>query len=308
MRDASNRSLTVAARWRVTAQMSTELVWLNGEITALSDAKIAVEDRGFLFADGVYEVVRLYGGKPFALGLHLDRLQKSCDGLMLKMPMQREPLVREIRSLIDRSGVRDGMLYLQLTRGVASRNHVFPIDVPPTLLFFARALPAIVPPDRQAGIKLHTVRDVRWRMCWIKSIGLAANVLAKNEALSHGADEAAFVDEHDVVSECTSSNLFLVSHGKLITHPVGPRVLPGITRHVVIECARALSIDVIERPIALAEAKAADEIFITGTTRQLAWVGGWDGATVASGRLGPVTMKLHDAFESRVARELGASS
>jgi D-alanine transaminase len=193
--------------------------------------------------------------------------------------------------------VRDGALYLQLTRGVADRNPVFPDGVPPTLLFFARSRPPIVTPDRAAGIKLFTVPDERWRKCWIKAIGLTANVLAKNDAVAHDADEAAFVDEHDVVAECSSSNLFIVANGKLITHPVGPRVLPGITRHIVLNLARELGIDAVERPFTVTEAKAADELFITSTTRQIAWVGAWDDAAVGGDRCGPVTWRLHQAFE-----------
>lgn len=283
-----------------------EWCWLNGQIVPLAEARVSVEDRGFVFADGVYEAMRLYGGRPFALDRHLARLENSCRGLKLSNPLNQAELSRQIRRLINHGSVRDGLLYLQLTRGACPRNAIFPTDVPPTLMFFARKLPPIVPIADQPGAKLISVADDRWRKCWIKAIGLTASILARNEAQEAGADEAAFVDENGTVAECTSSNLFVVIDGALITHPVGPRVLPGVTRDVVIECAKAGGIEVIERPLRLDEAKQADEVFITSTTRHVIWVNQWDDDRMPGTGCGSITRRLAEAFQRRVDEDTRA--
>jgi D-alanine transaminase len=162
----------------------TDLIWLNGETIPMADARLGVEDRGFQFADGVYEVIRLYGGKPFTLAEHLERLRKSAGGIQLPMPLAPDALAAEVRKFIPRTGVGDGMIYLQLTRGVCPRNHLFPETCKPTLLFYARPLPPVPPPGTAEGAKLWSVADERWRRCWVKSIALLPNVLAKNAASS----------------------------------------------------------------------------------------------------------------------------
>jgi D-alanine transaminase len=161
----------------------SDLIWLNGEIIPISEAKIGVEDRGFQFADGVYEVIRLYNARPFTLQLHLERLERSAAAIELPLPLNRDVLAAEILRLIAKSGVRDGMIYLQLTRGVSPRNHLFPQQIKPTLLFFARPLPPPQLPSEGEGVKLLAVMDDRWKRCWIKSIALLPNVLAKNKAV-----------------------------------------------------------------------------------------------------------------------------
>src|SRR5258708_4508233 len=150
----------------------TDWIWLNGEIIPMSDARIGVEDRGFQFADGVYEVIRLYRGKTFTLGAHLERLDQSTKGVEMSVPLDRAVLGAEIRKLIAKSGVRDGMIYLQLTRGAAPRNHLFPEATKPTLLFYARPLPPPNLPGEGEGVKLLAVTDERWRRCWVKAIAL----------------------------------------------------------------------------------------------------------------------------------------
>jgi len=148
----------------------SDWIWLNGEIIPMSDARIGVEDRGFQFADGVYEVIRLYNARPFTLDAHLERLQKSATGIDLPAPLDRPTLKNEIGRLIAKSAVRDGMIYLQFTRGVAPRNHLYPSTPKPTLLFYARPLPPANGPGEGEGAKLIAVDDDRWRRCWIKSI------------------------------------------------------------------------------------------------------------------------------------------
>jgi D-alanine transaminase len=233
--------------------MMNEMIWINGDVMPLADARVGVEDRGYQFADGVYEVIRLYDGRPFTLREHLERLERSAAGIRMTLPMDREALAAEILRFVPRSGVRDGMVYLQATRGCAPRNHVFPRNCPASLLFYARRLAPVEPSGEGPGAKLHTVPDERWKRCWVKSIALLANVLAKNEAVGAGADEAVFLED-GVVTECSSSNLFVVRGRKVLTHPVGPKVLPGITRLVLLQLAKETGVEMIERPVRLVEA------------------------------------------------------
>ena len=278
-----------------------ETIWINGEVIPMADARIGVEDRGFQFADGVYEVIRIYNGRPFTLGQHLARLERSCDGIQLPGVIHREALASQITQYIERSDVADGMVYLQVTRGVSPRNHLFPEKSSPTILFYTRPLPPLAAPGETIGVKLQSVPDERWKRCWIKSIALLANVLAKNDAVSRGGDEAVFIED-GIVSECSASNFFAVSAGRIITHPVGPKVLPGITRLVLTEIAHELGIEWIERPLRQAEAMTADEVFITSTTREVNWVATWDGKPITS-TCGPVTRALHEAFAAKVKQE-----
>jgi D-alanine transaminase len=282
-----------------------DCIWLNGEIIPMSEARLGIEDRGFQFADGVYEVLRLYNGKAFGQAEHLARLERSAAGIQLALPISPAALGAEIQKLIAASGVRDGMVYLQLTRGQAPRNHVFPDHIEPTLLFYARPLPPVPAPGAGDGVRLWAVADERWHRCWIKAIALLPNVLAKNQAIAAGADEAVFV-ERGVVTECAASNLFAVIDGRLITHPVGPRVLPGITRTVLLDCAKELGIPAEERPLGEKEAIGAEELFITSTTREVSWVGTWNSLGVGGGHCGEVTRALHEALRERVAIETEA--
>ena len=281
-----------------------EWIWFNGEVIPWSEARVGVEDRGYQFADGVYEVCRFYNGKPFTLKPHMERLEKSAAGIRLTPPMPVERIGEEIVRFFSRTGLRDGSVYLQLTRGATPRNHRIPL--PPyngsTLLFYAKPLPPPNEPGAGEGMKLLAVPDERWKRCWIKSIALIANVLAKSEAMDKGYDEAAFV-ENGVVSECSSSNLFAVIGGKLITHPNGAKILPGITRMVALECAGKLGVAVEERPLRVEECQRADELFITSVTREIAWVARWNDRYIGQGKCGPVTAKLHRAFRDRVRGE-----
>jgi D-alanine transaminase len=280
-----------------------ELIWLNGEVIPMAEARIGVEDRGYQFADGVYEVIRLYNARPFTLREHLERLERSAADIAIKLPIGRAELAAEIEKLLPRAGVKDGMVYLQLTRGCAVRNHIIPHPpIKPTMLFYARPLPPTPAAGTDIGVKLLSVPDERWSRCWIKSIALLPNVLAKNEAVNKGADEAVFVQD-GMVSECSASNFFAVAGGKVLTHPVGPKVLPGITRMVLLALAKGLDIPIVERPISEAEALAADEVFITSTTREISWVREWNGRRIGSGACGPVTLKLHKAIQDRVRLE-----
>ncbi len=288
-----------------------DLIWFNGQVMKMADAHVGVEDRGFQFADGVYEVVRFYNGKPFTLREHMERLVRSAEGIKLSVPMPIDELADEITRFIPRTGEREGYVYLQLTRGVCERNHRFPRPAPPaTLLFYVHKLPPALEPGEGEGLKLLAVKDERWKRCWIKCIGLIANVLAKNEATGTGYDEAVFLED-GIVSEGATSNIFAVRGQKLITHPVGTKVLPGITRLVVFQLADKLGIEIDERPLREDEVMRADELFITSTTRELAWVARWNDRYIGQGKCGPLTTKIHRAYRDRVRAETrgsGASS
>ncbi len=250
-------------------------------------------------------MIRFYNGRPFTLAQHLAHLEKSAAGIDLAVPTPATALAAEISRFITQSGVKEGMVYLQLTRGVAERNHVFPTPARPTLLFYVRPLPPPQLPGEGEGIKLLPVPDERWKRCWIKSIALLPNVLAKNQAIASGFDEAVFIDG-GVVSECSASNLFAVIGGKLITHPVGTRVLPGITRAQLLDCATELNIEIDERPLREEEMVRAAELFITSTTREVNWVARWNDRYIGQARCGSVTQALHRALRKRVAAETGS--
>jgi D-alanine transaminase len=281
---------------------TSEWIWLNGEILPAAEARLGIEDRGFQFADGVYEVIRLYDGHPFALRAHLERLWRSAVDIQLTPPLTTDALAFEIKRLIRHSHADNGMVYVQLTRGVAPRNHLFPEDVEPTLLFYTRTLASLPGPGEGEGIKLLAVPDERWKRCWIKAISLLPNVLAKNAAVAAGADEAAFVDL-GFVTECSTSNLFAVIGGKLVTHPIGTKVLAGVTRMHIIELAEQFGIEVDERAIREEEAPRAEELFITATIREVSWVSRWNDMYIGRGRCGSITAKLHRALKDRIAKE-----
>jgi D-alanine transaminase len=277
-------------------------VWINGRIVPRQEAHLDIEDRGYQFADGVYEVIRIYNNRPFTLDEHLQRLERSAGGIKIRVPLAPQQLAAEIKSFITGTRLHDAYLYLQLTRGVAPRNHRFPEQAKPHMLFYAVPLPPAPIAGEGEGVKLLPVADERWKRCWIKCIGLTANVLAKNEALDAGCDEAVFV-HGDIVTECSTSNLFAVINNKLVTHPIGSKVLPGISRLVVFDCARRLGIEIEERTLREEEARRADELFITSTTREIGWVARWNQTYIGQGRCGPMTFKLHRAFRDRVRAE-----
>jgi D-alanine transaminase len=275
-----------------------EKIWLNGKTLPLSEARISVEDRGFQFADGVYEVIRIYNRHPFTLREHLARLERSCEGIDLPNAFNASELAAEILRFIDLNGPAEGMVYLQITRGAAPRNHIVPDQITPTILFYTRPLPSPAPPGEGAGMKLFTVADERWHRCWIKAIALLPNVLAKNFAVRAGGDEAVFILEN-TVTECSASNLFAIRNGRICTHPIGPKVLPGITRLILKDLAAELNLEFSEAPFTEQHAMAADELFITSTTRELNWVSHWNNQEIWKS-CGPITQKLHSAYTHRV--------
>ncbi len=270
-----------------------ELCWIGGQIVPLRDARVSVDDRGYVFADGVYEVLRVYAGKAFAVDLHLQRLARSGEGIEITLPQTHQQLAGIIRQLVTQSGLADGIVYLQVTRGVAPRGHAFPTDTPPTLIAYTRKMSF----TQLARQRVISVEDDRWQRCWVKSIALLPNVLAKQHAVRAGADEAIFVDGN-AVQEGSTSNVAIVVGNTMITPPAGKKVLPGVTRAILIEVAKRIGMDVEERTFMLEEAYGADEAFVTSTTREIAWIAEWDGRVIGRGVCGPWTGRLSEGFEA----------
>ncbi len=278
-------------------------IWINGNILPMSEARIDVQDRGYQFADGVYEVVRIYSGRAFTLAEHLNRLKNSADAIGITLPMSPSSLAIEIRKFIDRERLHEGMVYLQVSRGVAERNHIYAPDIQPVMLFYGTPLDPLGPIGSGRGLRLLPVVDERWRKCYIKSIALLANILAKNEAVATGFDEAVFIDEGKVM-EGSSTNFFAVIDGVLATPPKGPKILPGITRQVLLDVAPSIGQAIIERPISAAEVATASEIFMTSSTKELMWASHWGQQQIADSA-GPVTRRMHEAFRQWVKKDIG---
>ena len=283
-----------------------QLVYLNGEIVDEREARLHVNDRGFLLADGIYEVARVYGGRPFELDRHLRRLERSAGELRLSLDPSADEIGRIATDLLTRNGLTDATIYVQVTRGIAPRTHAFPnAATKPTTYVAVR--PALAPPPqhiRDGGAAI-TLPDDRWARCDVKVIGLTANVLAKQAAVDAGAFEAIFVRD-GYVTDCASCNVFAVFGSTLMTAPRTNYILWGITREVVLELARQDGIDVQEVPFRVEQLRQADEIFVTGTSSEITPIVTLDGSTVGSGRPGALTQRLIELFGQRTRGQVAA--
>lgn len=272
-----------------------EIAYVNGEFVPLQRAFVHVEDRGFQFADAVYEVVRTYGGRPFAVEEHLARLWRSLEAIHLRHDFSRPALARLIHEAVERAGFAEALVYLQITRGQARRHRGFPAEGRPTLVLTVRPLEdssAL----RAAGVRVITVPDTRWARCDIKSVGLLANVLAYNAAREAGAHDAIFVEADGAVNEATAGNVFVVNGGVLRTPPKSSRILPGVTRDKLLQAAGAAGIAVAEQRIRRDELFAASEMFLSSTTAEVVPVIAVDGKPVGSGAPGAVSARLYEQF------------
>jgi D-alanine transaminase len=272
------------------------IVFFNGEFKPKEDVRISPDDRGFLLADGTYEVIRIYRGRPFRLEDHMDRFANSLGQIRLD-GVDLTTIERTAGELIRRNGLENGesSLYIQITRGVGPRRHPFPErGTPPTVY---ASVSAVVPPaDKwRTGVKAILVPDTRWSRCDIKSISLLPNVLASQQAKEQDADEALFV-RNGMVTEGTHTNVCAVFDGKVWTHPAGIAILGGITREVVREICAELGIPFIERPVSDTRFLEADEAFLLGTTTEIMPVVRVDSTDVSSGIPGPLTRRIQDAF------------
>ena len=278
-----------------------EVAFLNGEFMPIDEATVPIEDRGLQFADGVYEVVATYGGQPYAMPAHLQRLERSLAELRIELDIRNYSLEGVIAEAIRRSGYADAMVYIQITRGVASRHHEFPHPpVTPTVIVTVKALEHIPSEIYEAGVEVISYPDLRWKRCDIKSISLLANVLAKQQAKQAGAYEAILVDEEGRVTEGSSTSVFCVRDGVLKVPPSGPHILPSITRAVLLDVAGQTGISVAEGFYGLEDLKSSDEVMLAGTTAEALGVIQVDDVVVGSGRPGPVTQSLREEFRKTI--------
>lgn len=272
-----------------------DVAFVNGTFMPLADAKVSIEDRGFQFGDGVYEVIRTYKGHPFALDAHLARLERSAAALDLPRPHSPAEWTGYVLEGIKRAAYPEAKIYIQLTRGVAPRDHAYPVEVPPTAVMTVRELRPLDNSVRAAGVEAMTIEDIRWGRCDIKSVNLLANVLARQQVKQAQAFEAILLKE-GLVTEGAVSNVMVVRGGVVMTAPEGPRILSGVTRAIVLELARKEGLPIQERFVSQAELYGADEVFLTGTTVEVLAVVQVDGKVIKGGLPGPVTQRLAADF------------
>jgi len=277
-----------------------QMVYLNGQFVALADAKISVLDRGFIYGDGVYEVVPVYRRRPFRMAQHLARLQYSLDGIRLVNPHTSAQWQKLIADLIERQPFDDQAVYLQVTRGVAKRDHAFPAGITPTV--FMMSNPLVVPSGEQVerGVAVVTAQDNRWLRCDLKTTSLLGNVLMRQLAVDHSAVETVmFRDGH--LTEASASNVLIVRDGNVIAPPKDNLILPGITYDATLEVAKAAGISLEVRAIPHAEAMSADEMWLSSSTKEVLAITTVDGRPFGGGKPGPVFRRVYDAFQQAKA-------
>jgi D-alanine transaminase len=276
---------------------SDQIVYLNGEFKAIEDACVSVLDRGFLFGDGVFEVIPAYAGHLLRLDLHLQRLQNSLDGIRLKNPLSNEAWKQMLNQLVKKNSGQDQSVYLQVTRGVAARrDHNFPDQINATVFAMSNNLPAMPRSVAEQGIEAVTLDDIRWRACNIKTTALLANTLLRQQATDKGAGEAILIRD-GYATEGSASNVFVVLDGIIVTAPISPLLLSGITRDLVLELARTHDMPCLERDITEAELHAASEVWITSSTREIMPVLKLDAEPVGRGVAGPVWQVMIDIYQ-----------
>ena len=280
---------------RAEVSQDMTIVYLNGEFTNAADARISPMDRGFLFADGVYEVVPVFDGRPLGLNEHLRRLEYSLGEVGIARPAPRETLAALILEMVARNGSGNLAVYLQITRGAPdSRDHGFPVPATrPTVFMTASPLgsTAIDDPEGAAGASAITAEDWRWLRCDIKSVALLPNVLTRQRAIEAQAAEAIMF-RHGQLTEGSSTNVFVIKRGRISTPPLSPLILAGITRALVLEICRGCGMSVEERHISGTELASADEIWVTSSTKDVLPIVKLDGQLVGAGRPGPVWKSL----------------
>jgi len=274
-------------------------VYLDGAFVRLGDAKVSVLDRGFLFGDGVYEVVPVYGGKPFRLDAHLARLMRNLNAIRIPTDRTQDSWRTLLLDVLQRARLADCILYLQVTRGVARRDHRFPDQATPTV--FCMASPR-TPPTRQAreqGLRAVSMQDLRWLRCQIKSISLLGNVLAKQYAVDHGVDEVIQF-RGDVLTEGSSCNIWVVRDGQLLAPPRDHHILEGVRYGFLVELAHAANIPFCERALLRDDVARADELMLSSATTEVLPIVQFDGQPVGAGAPGPVYQRLRAAYDRAI--------
>jgi D-alanine transaminase len=280
----------------------SRIVFVNGDYVPESEAKISIFDRGFLFGDGVYEVVPVINGHVVDKKYFLERLDRSLGELSIEWPCSAQDYLEVMEQLVARNNLQEGIIYSQVTRGVADREFPFPADTTPTLIAFTSEMNLLENPAATTGIAVTTTEDLRWKRRDIKSVNLLAQVLAKQDAASNGSSEAWMVED-GFVTEGASSSAYIVKAGKVITRPLSNLILPGIRRRTLFEIAEQEGIEVEERLFTVAEALAADEAFISSATTIALGVVSIDGEKIGDGMPGTITTKLRSLYKDRIVAE-----
>lgn len=274
----------------------TRTVYVNGQYLPENEATVSIFDRGFLFADGVYEVTSVIGGKLLDFDGHAVRLERSLNELEMAHPVTKDELLEIHRQLVERNDITDGLVYLQITRGAADRDFAYPKDAEPTIVLFTQNKPGLAQsPVADKGMKVISIEDQRWGRRDIKTVQLLYPSMGKMAAKAQGADDAWMVED-GFVTEGTSNNAYIIKDNVLITRHLGNEILHGITRKAVLEFARVAQITVEERSFTMEEAKAADEAFITSATTFVMPVVQIDDTPIGSGQPGPLTKRLREIY------------
>ncbi len=277
--------------------MPEQTVFLNGEYLPLSEAKISVLDRGFIFGDGVYEVIPAYGGQLFRFNEHMARLQDNLDAIRLNNPYDHSDWQEILTTLLKAEGREDQSVYLQLTRGVAPRQHAFPKTAKPTVFAMSNPLPKANTDLLKKGIEAISLHDSRWQHCHIKSIALQANILLHQQAMDEQVTEAILIRD-GLVTEGTASNIFIVHQGVIKTPQKDHHLLPGITRDLVVELAHNNNLDCEETTITENELQQADEIWLTSSSKEILPVTRLNHQAVGDARPGPLWQKMYTLFQA----------
>jgi D-alanine transaminase len=273
----------------------SRIVHLNGLYLPEEEAKVSIFDRGFLFADGVYEVTAVIDGRFIDYDAHMERLGRSLNELDMAWPCSKDELRAVHEDLVKHNGVEEGRVYMQVTRGVAERDFAYPADTPTTLAAFTQAAPVVANPKAATGVKVISIPDIRWKRRDIKSIALLPQCMGKQKAAEAGAYEAWMVEEGHV-TEGTSSSAYIVKDGRIVTRPLSNAILPGVTRRSLLRLAEELQIAIEERPFTLAEAYAAEEAFLTSASAFVMPVVEIDGHVVGKGKPGPLAKRLRQVY------------
>ncbi len=281
----------------------SRIAYVNGRYLPHGDATVHIEDRGYQFSDGVYEVFAVLGGRLIGVEGHLNRLAHSLGELRIAWPMERRSFMIVAREVVRRNHVRNGLVYIQITRGVARRDHPFPADPESALVITARKLPPLDKVALRKGVDVITIEDIRWKRRDIKSISLLPNILGKQQAREQGAFEAWQIDADGYITEGTSTNAWIVTKDcTLVTRNVGQSILNGITRLAVIEAAAAAGMALEERPFTVDEAINAREAFVSSSTTHVKAVTRIDGKSISNGHVGEVTTRLLDLYLDYIDR------
>ena len=279
-----------------------KILW-NDQIVEEKEVKIGFEDRGYQFGDGVYEVVKIYNGDLFTAKEHIDRLYASADKIQIVIPFTKDKLHQLMHELIETNEVKNGQIYLQITRGDSPRVHNFPNPAVNSVLTAYTKETTRPLAQQESGIKACFVEDIRWLRCDIKSLNLLGNVLAKQEAVTKGCFEA-ILHRGETITEGSSSNMYGIKDGVLYTHPISNLILNGITRKVLLDCCEEIGLKVVEEAFTKEEALNMDEFIMSSTSAEVMPVISIDGNVVGDGKPGEFTRKLQKAFEQKIPSTL----